>query len=60
LSVSLFVMFSLLEFPLTLDVSAWYAARALPVVAVVAGLALYGFRTSLAGKPLFGRSLLED
>ncbi len=60
LSVALFVMFSLPEVPLTLDVSAWYACRALPIVAVVAGLALYGFHTSLGGKPAFGRSLLED
>jgi hypothetical protein len=53
-------MFSMLEVPLTLDVSAWFAARALPVVAVVVALSLYGFRTALAGKPLFGRALLDD
>jgi serine/threonine-protein kinase len=60
LSVLLFCMFNLVEAPLTLDLSAWYVARALPVVAVLAGLAVYGFHTSLAGKPLFGRSFLED
>jgi serine/threonine-protein kinase len=60
LTVTLFCLFNLVEAPLTLDLSAWYAARALPVVAVLAGLAFYGFRTSLAGKPLFGHSLLED
>jgi hypothetical protein len=60
LSVSLFVMFALLEAPLTLDPSAWFATRALPVVALFAALAVYGFRTSLAGKPIFGRPLLED
>jgi serine/threonine-protein kinase len=60
LVVALFVMFSMLEVPLTLDVSAWFAARALPVVAVVVALSLYGFRAALAGKPLFGRALLDD
>jgi hypothetical protein len=60
LTVTLFCMFNLVEAPLTLDLSAWYASRSLPVVAVLVGLALYGFHTSLAGKPFFGRSLLED
>jgi len=60
LVVALFVMFSLLEVPLTLDVSSWYATRSFPVVAVVVALAVYGFRTALAGKPLFGRALLDD
>jgi serine/threonine protein kinase len=60
LAVALFCFFNLVEAPLTLDFSAWYGGRALPVLAVLAGLACYGFHTSLAGKPLFGRSLLED
>jgi hypothetical protein len=60
LVVTLFVMFSLLEVPLTLDLAAWYAARALPVVLVLFGLSLYGFKTALAGKPLLGRALLDD
>jgi serine/threonine-protein kinase len=60
LATSLFVLFGLLEAPLTLDLSSWYAPRALPVVLVIAAIAAYGFHTSLAGKPPFGRSLLED
>jgi eukaryotic-like serine/threonine-protein kinase len=60
LVVALFVMFSLLEVPLTLDLSAWFAMRALPVLLVVLGLSVYGFKTALAGKPLFGRELLDD
>jgi len=60
LVVTLFVMFSLLEVPLTLDLSAWYAARAVPVLLVLVGLSLYGFKTALAGKPVFGRELLDD
>jgi len=60
LAVSLFFMFSILEVPLTLDLSAWFATRAVPVVLVLVGVAIYGFHTSLGGKPLFGRALLED
>ncbi|HYU41386.1 MAG TPA: serine/threonine-protein kinase [Vicinamibacteria bacterium] len=60
LAVALFFMFSLIEVPITLDLGAWYAPRALPVVIVLAGLAAYGFRASLGGKPLFGSSLLDD
>jgi hypothetical protein len=60
LAVALFYMFSLIEVPITLDVGAWYAPRALPVVGVLVALALYGFRTSLGGKPVFGSSLLDD
>jgi hypothetical protein len=59
LAVTLFVLFSLLEAPLTLDLSAWYLPHALPTVIAIACLAGYGFRTSLAGKPAFG-GLLED
>jgi serine/threonine-protein kinase len=59
-AVALFFMFSVIEVPITLDVGAWYAPRALPVVAVLVALALYGFRTSLGGKPVFGSSLMDD
>ena len=59
-AVALYVQFIVVEAPLTLDLSVWYASRALPTVLVVAGLALYGFLTSLAGKSLLGQSLLED
>ena len=58
--VTLFVAFILLEAPLTLDLSAWYASRGLPTLVVILGLALYGFHTALAGKSLLGQSLLED
>jgi serine/threonine-protein kinase len=60
LAVTLIFMFTLIEVPITLDLGAWYAPRALPVVAVLLGLALYGFRTALGGKPVFGASLLDD
>jgi predicted Ser/Thr protein kinase len=60
LATALFFMFTLIEVPITLDVSAWYASRALPVVAALAGLAIYGFYASLGGKPMFGSRLLDD
>jgi serine/threonine-protein kinase len=47
-------------FPLTLDFSRWYAGRSLVVLIVLAGLALYAFRTSLGGKPVFGGVALEE
>jgi hypothetical protein len=57
--VTLYVMFASVEVPLTIDLTAWYAVQALPVVGVVLALAAYGFHTSLGGKPAFGR-VLED
>jgi serine/threonine-protein kinase len=60
LASALFFMFSLIEVPITLDLGAWYASRALPLVAVLAGLGIYGFHTALAGKPMFGSTLLDD
>ncbi len=47
-------------YPMTTELTAWYATDfTLALVACVA-LALYGFYISLAGQPLFRRSLLED
>ena len=46
--------------PVTLDFSAWYAGRSLLALLLFAGIAVYGFHTALAGRPLFGRALLED
>jgi serine/threonine-protein kinase len=60
LATSMFVMFAAVEVPLTLEVTAWYASRAWPVLLAITALAVYGFHTSLAGKPMFGGPLLED
>ena len=59
LASALFFMFVLLEVPMTLDLAAWYASRAAPVIVTLAAIAIYAFHTSLGGKPMFG-SLLED
>jgi hypothetical protein len=60
LVTALYVMFALAEVPLTLDLTAWYAFQSLPVVAAVLMLAVYGFLTSVGGKPLLGGGLLDD
>jgi eukaryotic-like serine/threonine-protein kinase len=39
--------------PLTLDVSRWYAARSMLVLLLLVSLAVYGFHTSLGGRPAF-------
>ena len=48
------------EYPLTTDLSAWYAGGTLFALGVAVALALYGFRTSLAGRPLFGGRLIQE
>jgi hypothetical protein len=55
-----FVVFVLTEAaPLTLDASVWWAPRGYVVLAAVVALGVYGFRTSLAGKPALGGQWLE-
>jgi hypothetical protein len=50
----------ILNFPLTLDFSHWYAGNSLAALLVIFALAAFGFYTSLAGRPLFGASSLDD
>jgi len=45
--------------PLTFDASLWWAPRGWVILGVLTALGIYGFRTSLGGKPLFGRDWLE-
>jgi serine/threonine-protein kinase len=60
LVVTVYFWFILLEAPLTSDASAWFATRLIPLAVVLLGLTAYGFYTSLGGKPLLGRALLEE
>ncbi|MEO8650310.1 MAG: protein kinase [Acidobacteriota bacterium] len=47
--------------PFTTNFTAWYAVPSIAVILIIVGLAVYAFRTSLAGQSLFrGGSLLED
>jgi hypothetical protein len=47
-------------FPMTTDFNAWYAGSTAFGLAAALALALYGFRTSLAGQRLFSGSLVQD
>ncbi|MGO9649034.1 MAG: protein kinase domain-containing protein [Terriglobales bacterium] len=49
-----FIIFTLGDGLVTSDLSRWYAWRGLTEIAVVAAIALYGFKVALAGKPIFG------
>jgi hypothetical protein len=60
LAVSFLSRDLLLSSPLTLDFSRWYAGRSLLVLLILAGLAVYGFRASLGGKPAFGAAVLDE
>ncbi len=52
------VMNYLLDVPMTLDFSSWYAAIGLLPLVACGLIAWYGFRTSLAGKPLLKDEML--
>jgi len=39
-------------YPMTTDASAWYAGYTLLALLAVAGIAAYGFRVALPGRPL--------
>jgi hypothetical protein len=49
----------LLVFPATIHLSRWYAAPSLAGLSAIALLAIYAFRTALAGQPLFSLESLE-
>ena len=49
-----------LQFALTTDSSAWYAGTSLFLLVVLAAIAVYGFRTALAGQPLLSGARLDD
>jgi len=54
-AVSFFVYNILVRMPLRLDTTGWSARGAIFTLIIVAAIALYGFYTSLGGRPLFGR-----
>jgi hypothetical protein len=56
-----FVVFNIVQnFPLTTQGSAWYAGISLAGILLIAAMAIYGFYTSLGGRPVFGGAVLED
>jgi serine/threonine protein kinase len=52
-AAALFVAVFLNQFPLNTDLSVWYAGDTVFTVVTVLAIALFGFRTALAGQPLF-------
>jgi len=60
MAVALFPGLALNTFPVTLNLSAWYAGIGMvPLIALLA-LAVFAFYTSLGGQKVFQGSLLED
>jgi hypothetical protein len=48
------------NFPLTTQASAWYSGISLAGILLMAAMALYGFYTSLGGRPVFGGGGFEE
>jgi hypothetical protein len=59
LASGIFTADLLANVPLTTDFSAWYAAATLVPLLAVAALAVWGFHTALAGRPLLKQELFE-
>ena len=57
---SVLVLNVVVNFPVTLDFSRWYAGRSLLVLSIVATLAVYGFRCALGKQAAFGGLIAED
>jgi hypothetical protein len=57
---ALFVSHLMVFFPMTTELTAWYATNFTIALAICVALVGYGFYTSLAGQPLFGDKLLQD
>ena len=60
LCIGVFALGITLDFPITLQTSAWYSAHGYAAVAVVLAIALYGFRTCLGSRPLLDLAAVED
>ena len=58
--VTLAVQAIFAAFPMTFQTSAWYAGYGYAALALVGATALYGFRTSLGGRPLVGGGGMDD
>jgi len=52
--------FILMRCPITLDLSSWCAPVGYALLAILAIVVLYAFRTSLGGRPIFGTPRLDD
>ncbi len=59
LVVGLVVQNVLIVFPVTSHFSRWYASAGLTGIIAIAALAVYGFRTAIAGQALFSEAALD-
>ncbi len=57
--VAFYVSGLFIVFPVTWELSRWYAGAGVSALLVVAGLAAFGFTTALAGRPAFGTAAFE-
>jgi hypothetical protein len=58
-AIMVYICVTQIYLPSTTDPTVWYAGVSALSLAIVVGLAAYGFLVSLAGKPIFGRSILQ-
>jgi len=57
---SIFSIHLYIQFPVTANLTSWYATGFLLALIIFVAVAVFSFRASLAGQPLYGRKLLED
>ena len=55
-----FFLHLVIFYPITSEFSAWYAGDFVPALVISLALAVYGFYTSLAGRPIFRGRFLDD
>jgi hypothetical protein len=56
-----YLVYNILQnYPLTTHGSAWYAGISLTGILLMAAMTLFGFYTSLGGRPVFGGAVLEE
>jgi len=48
------------SFPLTTQMSSWYAGMSLAGILLMGAIAFYAFYTSLGGRPVFGGAVLQE
>jgi serine/threonine-protein kinase len=58
-AIMVYICFTQIYLPSTTDPTVWYVGVSALSLSIVVGLAVYGFLVSLAGKPIFGRSILQ-
>jgi hypothetical protein len=56
----MFPYYLLTNMPINLGPSHWYTGRSLFLLLFIVALVLYGFRTALAGRPVFGNLAVDD